>query len=217
MPRATPADASNDSRVGGRPPWSPYAAAGSERSTTRPSACSSATRLETVERERPVRRAMSAREMSPSSRSASITRSRLRRRKVSRDPVRPTATAVSEPIAARLSRERTNPAVRPTRFVQITIEWWVGSDRVGVGRHHDRAGRLVLPRLLLLVPQHPEVAQEERDARHDADEVAHEGTPVTDRPTAAAEVVDADAERLLAERLAGRSTLEVHVVGDADE
>ena len=70
---------------------------------TSPSAWSSETRLETVERERPVRRAISAREISPSSRSASITRRRLRRRSVSSDPVRPAAMAVSDPIPPRLS------------------------------------------------------------------------------------------------------------------
>ena len=62
---------------------------GSGRSTTSPSACRSATRLETVERLSPVRRAMSAREIWPSSRSARITRRRLRRRSDSSEPARP--------------------------------------------------------------------------------------------------------------------------------
>src|SRR4051812_1133722 len=89
MPTAAPALASNESRIGGRPPCAPWAEPGSGRSTTSPSACRSATRLETVERLRPVRRAISARLIWPSSRSARITRRRLRRRSDSSEPARP--------------------------------------------------------------------------------------------------------------------------------
>src|SRR5829696_7062928 len=215
MPTATPAEASNDSRMGGRPPWSPCAAAGSERSTTSPSACSSETRLETVERESPVRRAISAREISPSSRRASMTRRRLRRRSVSSDPVRPAIRGI------RTDRETfvksVNEPGRSLRRVRSGCDGSWSADRVRVDRDDDVTGGLVVPALLLLVPQHPEVAQEERDGGDDADEVAHERAAVADRAAAAAEVVDADAERLLADGLAGRTALEVHVVGDADE
>src|SRR3954471_21857316 len=89
MPIAAPAEASKESRIGGRPPCWPWAEPGSGRSTTRPSAWRSATRLETVERLSPVRRAISAREIVPSSRSARITRRRLRRLRDSREPARP--------------------------------------------------------------------------------------------------------------------------------
>ena len=65
MPTAAPADESNESRIGGRPPWVPCAAPSSARSTTSPSAWRSDTRLDTVERDSPVRRAISAREISP--------------------------------------------------------------------------------------------------------------------------------------------------------
>src|SRR4051794_18976189 len=88
-PTAAPALASKLSRIGGRPPCAPWAKPGSGRSTTSPSACRSATRLDTVERLRPVRRAISARLIIPSSRSARITRRRLRRRRDSSEPARP--------------------------------------------------------------------------------------------------------------------------------
>ena len=72
----------------------------------------SETRLETVDRDKPVRRAISAREISPWSRSAWITRSRFRRRSDSREPARPEAMArASDLMGARLSRLRTNRAV----------------------------------------------------------------------------------------------------------
>ena len=71
-----------------------------------------------------------------------------------------------------------------------------------------------MPGLLLLVPEHPEVAEEERDRRDDPADVAEERAAVADR-AAAAEIDDADPERLLAEGLAGRA-LEVRVVGDAE-
>ena len=86
IPSAAPADLSNESRIGGRPPCSPCAAPGSSRSTTSPSDCSSDTRLETVERESPVRRAISARLIRPSCRSALITRRRLSRRSDASEP-----------------------------------------------------------------------------------------------------------------------------------
>src|SRR5215218_9055423 len=85
-PSAAPAELSNESRIGGRPPCSPCASPCSARSTTRPSDWSSETRLETVERERPVRRAISARLILPCWRSALITRRRLSRRNDASEP-----------------------------------------------------------------------------------------------------------------------------------
>ena len=62
-------------------------ASGSECSTTSPCACRSATRLETVERDRPVTRAICARLAVPRSRRVSTTRRRLSSRSDSSDPV----------------------------------------------------------------------------------------------------------------------------------
>ena len=70
-------------------------------------------------------------------------------------------------------------------------------------RHDDRACELVVPGLLLLVPQHPEVAEEQRDCRDDPADPADEAAAVPDR-AAAAEVDDPDPERLLAECLPRR-------------
>ena len=153
-PTAAPALASNESRIGGRPPWAPYAEPGSGRSTTSPSACRSATRLETVERLSPVRRAISAREICPSSRSARITRRRLRRRSDSSEPARPggmESVSLEREGTGSSTYGRTDP---PSGWMRAT------GTRPPARR---RAGDLVVPGLLLRVPEHPEVAEEQRD------------------------------------------------------
>src|SRR4051794_16332418 len=197
MPTAAPADASKESRIGGRPPCAPCAEPGSGRSTTSPSACRSATRLDTVERDNPVRRAMSAREIWPSSRSARITRRRFRRRSDSSDParlggMRPAIVSGPRPVCQRFGR--TGRHHRP-----LTVR---------VDGHHDVAGELVLPALILLVPEHPEVAEEERNGRQDPADLADEPPPIADR-AALAEVVHPDPQGALAERLAGLPALEI--------
>src|SRR3954453_16561327 len=194
---AAPAEASNDSRMGGRPPCAPCASPGSGRSTTSPSACRSATRLDTVDRDSPVRRAMSAREICPSSRNARITRKRFRRRSDSSDPARPGG------MGQRLERMPPGLSTLRTNWAAIWRE-----SAVRVDRHHDAPGELVVPALLLLVPDHPEVAQEEGDRRQDHGDLADERPAVADR-AADAEVVDADAERHLAEGLARVAALHV--------
>src|SRR4028119_2242762 len=90
------------------------------------------------------------------------------------------------------------------------------ADRVAADRHHDGARHLVVPRLLLLVPQHPEVAQQQHDGGDEAADVADERAGGADR-SAAREIDDADPERLLADRLAGGAALEVCEVDDAGE
>src|SRR4051794_20266584 len=202
-PTAAPALASKDSRIGGRPPCAPYAHPGSGRSMTRLSACRSATRLETVERLSPVRRAMSAREISPSLRSAWMTRRRLRRRSDSSEPARPGGMK-----AVPLEREKDGPSTYST-----DRPWDARLDRlsIGVGGDDHAAGELVLPTLLLLVPEHPEIAEEEDDRGQVLVDLAHEAAAITDR-AAFAEVVHPDPERALADLLAGRATLEVRVV-----
>ena len=87
MPTTAPAERSSDSSVGGRPVAMLAGASGSEYSTTRPLPCRSATRLETVERESPVTRAISARLAVPRSRRVSTTRRRFNSRSDSSDPV----------------------------------------------------------------------------------------------------------------------------------
>src|SRR3954453_5496148 len=203
MPTAAPAEASKESRIGGRPPCWPWALPGSGRSITRPSACRSATRLETVERLSPVRRAMSAREISPSLRSAWMTRRRLRRRSDSSEPARPGGMK-----AVPLEREKDGPSTYST-----DRPWDARLDRlsIGVGGDDHAAGELVLPTLLLLVPEHPEIAEEEDDRGQELADLAHEAGGITDR-AAFAEVVHPDPERALADLLAGRATLEVRVV-----
>src|SRR3954452_20451316 len=155
MPTAAPADASKDSRIGGGPPCSPCAEPGSGRSTTSTSACRSATMLDTVERDNPVRRARSAREIWRSSRRARITRRRFRRRSDSSDPAR---LGGMRPAIVSGWRLVCQPFGRTGASTVLTV---------CVDGDHDVAGELVLPALLLLVPEHPEVAEEERDARED--------------------------------------------------
>src|SRR4051812_31625561 len=87
IPTTAPAERSSESGVGGRPVAMLAGASGSECSTTSPLAWRSATRLETVERDRPVTRAISARLAVPRSRRVSTTRKRLSSRSDSNDPV----------------------------------------------------------------------------------------------------------------------------------
>src|SRR5205085_10308820 len=89
------------------------------------------------------------------------------------------------------------------------------SDRIRIDRHHDRARKLVVPGLLLTVPEHPEVAEKQGNRREYPGEVADDPAAEPDRPSVA-KVVDPDAQRFLAERLAGVAPLEVTVVPDAD-
>src|SRR3954451_9423606 len=209
MPIAAPAEASKESRIGGRPPCWPCADPGSGGSTTRPSACRSATRLETVERLSPVRRAISAREIVPSSRSAWITRRRLRRLRDSREPARPCGmdgrhwTGCGQVCQC---FERTTP-IRP---VTDAVSGVVGN------RHYDVVGGLVMPALLLLVPEHPEPAQEDRDRADRLDDLPYECAAVANR-AALVEVVDADAQRHLADGLAARGTFQQHAVDPRDQ
>src|SRR3954447_11560818 len=87
MPTTAPAERSSESSVGGRPVAMLAGASGSECSTINPCAWRSETRLETVERDRPVTRAISARLAVPRSRRVSTTRKRLSSRSDSNDPV----------------------------------------------------------------------------------------------------------------------------------
>ena len=87
MPTTAPAERSSESSVGGRPVAMLAGASGSECSTISPCAWRSETRLETVERDRPVTRAISARLAVPRSRRVSTTRRRLSSRNDSSDPV----------------------------------------------------------------------------------------------------------------------------------
>src|SRR5215210_4627569 len=87
MPTTAPAERSRESSVGGRPVAMLAGASGSECSTIRPWAWRSATRLETVDRDRPVTRAISARLAVPRSRRVSTTRRRFSSRSDSSDPV----------------------------------------------------------------------------------------------------------------------------------
>src|SRR4051812_25514627 len=75
--------------------------------------------------------------------------------------------------------------------------------RVGVDRHDDRARDLVVPRLLLRIPEHPEVAEEDDDRREEPADVAQDPAAVADW-AARLEVDHADAESPLADRLTGR-------------
>src|SRR5215210_4083478 len=54
-------------------------------------------------------------------------------------------------------------------------------DRIGGGRHDDVVRDLVVPRLALFVPEHPEVPQVARDARDDAADGRAAGSPLGGR------------------------------------
>src|SRR5947199_5591057 len=88
-------------------------------------------------------------------------------------------------------------------------------DRVARHRDDDVVCELVVPALALLVPEHPEVAEEARDRGDEATDVADHGAPVAD-PASRAEIDHSDAEEALADRLPGVAPLEVAVVGDSD-
>src|SRR4051812_11370069 len=99
MPTTAPAERSSESRVGGRPVAMLAGASGSECSTISPWAWRSATRLDTVERDSPVTRAISARLAVPRSRRVSTTRRRLSSRNDSSDPVLTPVATLSPPRA----------------------------------------------------------------------------------------------------------------------
>src|ERR671932_496515 len=80
----------------------------------------------------------------------------------------------------------------------------------------DVVRELVVPGLLLLVPEHPEVAEQAGDRRDVAADPADERAPVADR-AAGPEVDHADAHCLLPQRLAGGAALEVRQVGDGEQ
>ena len=176
---------------------------GSGRSTTSPSACRSATRLDTVERLSPVRRAMSAREIWPSSRSARITRRRLRRRRDSSEPARPGGME-SVPLERDGDGPSTYRTDRPPR---------PGYGVTGTRPPGRRRCRRSCP--ASTASPCPTASRSSRGRSGIAEmplaELAQQAAAVADR-AALAEVVDADAERLLAERLAGRAALEVREV-----
>src|SRR5437763_3301200 len=92
--------------------------------------------------------------------------------------------------------------------------------RVRRGGNHIRAGHLVLPRLLLGIPEHPEVADVAGEAGPDRDQIANERGPVVDSALRAG-VDGANAEKSHARRLATPAADEVHGVrdpgGEADE
>src|SRR5262245_45886404 len=78
MPTPRPADGFSERSTGGRPPASPWATpVSSPCSVSTPDSIRSETMLETVERESPVARAISARLARPRSRNASMTRPRF--------------------------------------------------------------------------------------------------------------------------------------------
>src|ERR671930_2094293 len=89
-------------------------------------------------------------------------------------------------------------------------------DGIGGLRDDDVVRELVVPGLLLLVPEHPEVAEEAGDRRDVAADPADERPSVADR-AAGPEVDDPDPHRLLPHRLAGGAALEVGQVGDREQ
>src|SRR3954471_2437835 len=101
-------------------------------------------------------------------------------------PSTPSRTASARRIPGSPSRSASTPAAL--------------ADSSSLRPDHDRAHELVVPALLAVVPEHPQIAQAEREARQEAREVA------TDRPghadqLAVVDVDDLDPERHLADRL----------------
>src|SRR5215469_3817499 len=86
-------------------------------------------------------------------------------------------------------------------------------DGVVLHRDDDVVRRLVVPALLLLVPEHPEVAEVTEEARDEADDESHERPAVAD-VSAGVEVDHTDPQYSLAEGLAGRAALEIDEVRD---
>ena len=122
--------------------------------------------------ESPVRRAISAREIWPSSRSARITRRRLRRRSDSSDPVRPGGmkSVTSDRTAAGSSTlERTDP---PSGCY---LRGYASAGTTNV------FATLSCQRLLLRIPQHPEPAEVERDRADPHHQHPQERAAVADR------------------------------------
>ena len=137
------------------------------------------------------------------------------------------APAVDDPRRRpdRRARERAGGRAGDARRAARRRRWAlpVALRRLGRGRlagpevHRHRAGRLVVPRLLLGIPEHPQVAEEEDDEGHDRDEPANEGAAVADRlAEVVAYVDDADAEGGVSGRLPS-AAVEVREVGQRDE
>src|SRR6266480_2088132 len=104
---------------------------------------------------------------------------------------------------------------RQRRSSTVSGSVWPAGHRVARDRDDDVVRELVVPALALLVPEHPEVAEEAWNRGDDASEVADHGAPEADTGSGA-EVDYPDAEQLLADRLPGVAALEVAVVGDPD-
>src|ERR671915_235198 len=126
MPSANPAVGSRAISAGGRP--LPVASRPLfSRSTTTPSACSSETMLETVERDRPVQRAMSARLATPRVCSAFTTFSRFDSRSEPSAPgCSPLTGSASLWSPEDLSRLRHKFSVLSRSFVLIRRNGWIG-------------------------------------------------------------------------------------------
>src|SRR5919198_2969455 len=123
-------------------------------------------------------------------------------------------TGAREPQPARTATRATAAAKRtPPGYRRLARPIL---DGIGGLRDDDVVRELVVPGLLLLVPEHPEVAEEAGDGRDVATDPADERGPVADR-AAGAEVDHADAHRLLPDRLAGGAALEVGQVGDGEQ
>src|SRR5207237_9604043 len=75
---------------------------------------------------------------------------------------------------------------------------------------------LVVPRLLLPVPEHPPVAEVAEERGEDPRELPAERAQVAE-PAAGREIDHADAEQLLPDRLARGASLEVREVGVPDQ
>jgi hypothetical protein len=72
-----------------------------------------------------------------------------------------------------------------------------------------------VPGLLLRIPEHPQIPEQEDDRREDPGEVAEDATTEADR-AAAREVDDANAKGALSDRLTGGAAFEIAVVPDTD-
>src|SRR2546421_233759 len=121
-------------------------------------------------------------------------------------------TAACEPHPARTATRATAAAKRTSGGYLA----WPVLHGIGRRRHDDRRRDLVVPGLLLLVPEHPEVAEEAHDPGQDAPDPADERAAVADRP-AGREVDHSDVQQLLADRLAGGTAFEVGEVDEAPE
>src|SRR5882672_2308497 len=95
---------------------------------------------------------------------------------------------------------RKSRAAKPPRSVSRSFSARPVLHRIRAHRHDDAARDLVVPCLLLAVPEHPEVAEQARDRREDPREIAEDPAARADRP-AGAEVVDPNTQRALADRL----------------